>query len=112
MSIPEFGKLNETKHVHPWFKRELLKRYPNAYVYKPPSGAYGKKGAHDFMFCIEGLFFTVEAKVPGNVMTPKQCETQMDVITAGGFSECLVGKDLGIFELISNHIKEKSHRHE
>lgn len=105
MKTPEFGKLNETKHVHPWFKRELLKRYPNVYVYKPPSGAYGKKGAHDFMFCIDGLFFTVEAKVPPNTMTPKQVETQCDVCKAGGFSEQLDGKDFEIFDRIASHLE-------
>jgi hypothetical protein len=108
MKPPVFGQLNETKHVHPWFKRELLKRYPDAYIYKPPAGAYGKKGAHDFMFCIYGLFFTVEAKVPGNTMTPKQVETQCDVYKAGGFSEGLTGKDEEIFEKIKNHIDHES----
>ena len=108
MKPPAFGKIDEIKHIHPWFKRELLKRYPDAYVYKPPSGAYGKKGAHDFMFCIEGLFFTVEAKIEGNVMTPKQVETQCDVKTAKGFSECLTGKDPSIFTLIAEHIEERT----
>ena len=100
MTTPVFGKITETKHIHPWFTRELLRRYPKAYVYKPQGGAYGKKGAHDFIFCIDGKFFTVEAKVVSNTMSPMQLSTQRNVQGAGGFSECLTGKDETIFERI------------
>lgn len=109
MQPPKYQKkLLETKHVHPWFRKELERRYPNVYIYKPPSGAYGKKGAHDFIFCINGLFFSVEAKVPPNMMTLKQIETRDFVHAAGGFSTQLNGKDDGIFDQINEYIKERT----
>lgn len=98
-----FSNDNEMK-VHGWFRRNLKKRYPNAFVFKPQGGAYGKKGTHDFIFCIDGLFFSVEVKMPGNVMSPMQTKTKRDVLKAGGFSDCLVGRDETIFDKIDHWI--------
>jgi hypothetical protein len=98
-------QISETKHVHPWFKKELLRRWPEAYIYKPPAGQYGRKGAHDFIFCIQGKFFSVEAKVEGNKMTPMQEKTMESIKAAGGMSLCLTGKDDTIFDRIESWLK-------
>lgn len=98
-------KISETKHVHPWFKKELEKKWPSVYIFKPPAGQYGKKGAHDFLFCIQGKFFSVELKAPGGKMTPSQESTMGSVKAAGGFTDCVIGKDDMIFDRIESWLK-------
>jgi hypothetical protein len=100
------NKMSETKHVHPWFKKELLKRWPKAFVYKPPAGRYGRKGVHDFLLCIDGKFISVEAKLPDNEMTPMQVDIKVKIEEAGGLSLCLKGKDKSIFDRISEWLKD------
>lgn len=48
--------------VHKWLKKEILKEFPSAYVYKPRAGTYGKRGVADFIFGVQGLFIAVEVK--------------------------------------------------
>lgn len=100
------NKVCELKHVHPWFRKELEKRWPHVYIYKPPAGMYGRKGAHDFLFCIDGKFFSVELKAPKGVMTPAQKSTYKVVKEAGGFTECVAGKeDYSVFDRIESWLK-------
>lgn len=105
MKVPTYEpKISETKHVHPWFKTRLKRHFPDVYIYKPPAGQFGKKGTHDFIFCIKGLFFSVEIKVGDNKMTPKQVETYDFVLQAGGFSACCTDKDESFFDQLKHHI--------
>lgn len=99
-------KLSETKHIHPWFRKELTKRWPKVYIYKPPAGQYGKKGAHDFLFCIDGKFFSIEIKTEKGKMTPAQEHTLREVQSSGGYSGCCYGKDLTFFDRIESWLKD------
>jgi hypothetical protein len=96
--------------IHAWFKRELLKRYPKAYTFKPSGGPYGKKGTHDYIFCIDGLFFSVEIKKENGSVTALQEKTMRDVHAAGGFSAVLRGRSTVVFDLIAEWIAFKEQK--
>jgi len=47
-----------------------------------PTG-YGQPGL-DYEGCINGQFFAIEAKAPGEWLTPRQRRTARDMVTGGG----------------------------
>lgn len=47
-----------------------------------PSG-YGKSGL-DYTICINGRFVAIETKRPGEWLTPRQRQTVIRILTAGG----------------------------
>jgi len=54
--------------VKNWIKAQILKKYPDSYIYVTHVGQYGKRGVPDLVMCIEGLFVTVEVKtIKGNL---------------------------------------------
>lgn len=63
-------------------------------MFKPPAGAYGKKGTPDFFVCLLGEFCAIEVKAdPTREVTPMQKETLRKIREAGGHTLELYGKD-------------------
>lgn len=76
MTTPE-GKVKDK------VRREFAKAFPTAWRFMPVQMGMGAP-AHDFIYCIEGLFVSVETKVPGKHMTPRQEATAKAINDAGG----------------------------
>jgi len=85
--------------VKKWLIDKLKKVYPDIWIYKPPGGAYGKKGVPDIICCTHGLFISIEVKAtPTGVTSPMQLR-QLDLIgEAGGIACTIKGKDEAKFE--------------
>lgn len=80
--------------VHTWLKKKIKEKYPDAYIYKPRAGTYGKKGVPDFIFCINGLFIAIEVKASIESKPTKLQEIELDRIKlADGVGAVLHGKD-------------------
>jgi hypothetical protein len=62
----------------------VLDKY-KLYVYyeMPVPTGYGKSGL-DFTGCASGLFFVIEAKAPGEWLTPRQRQRAKNIFLAGG----------------------------
>ena len=89
--------------VHAWLKKELLRRYPDCYIYKPRAGSYGKKGVPDFICCIDGKFVGIEVKASiKNKPTRSQLEELKKINIAGGIAFVLYGKDTKTLNLIGD----------
>ena len=64
-------------------KRVLDKYKPYVYYDMPVPTGYGKSGL-DFNGCVLGFYFQIEAKAPGEWLTPRQRQTAMKILAAGG----------------------------
>lgn len=62
--------------------RELLKQY-GSYSHSPVQNGMGRPSL-DFVCCMHGQYFAVEAKAPGNTLTPRQELTKKEIEDAGG----------------------------
>lgn len=79
MSTPE-GKVKDK--VKRAIKR-LRSEGWRIWSFMPVQMGYGSP-ALDFLFCINGRFVSIETKIPGKVMTPRQEQTAADMQAAGG----------------------------
>jgi len=93
--------------VHAWFKKKLKSIYPTAWIHKPRSGTYGKKGTPDFLICIKGYFIAVEVKRISGKLTPMQKEEIKRIEMSEGLALVLYGKDDSIFKIISDYLEQK-----
>lgn len=66
-------------------------RYRILWWYKPQAGIYGRAGIPDFVGCISGHMFGVEAKAEGGVLTELQRRTITNIEQAGGTMFVIVG---------------------
>lgn len=64
-------------------RRKLDKAFPKAWRFMPVQMGYGAP-ALDFIYCIDGLFVSIETKVPGKDPTPRQQATIEAIVEAGG----------------------------
>ena len=79
--------------VKNWIKKEVLSKYPNAYVYVTHVGQYGKRGVPDLVMCIMGLFVTIEVKTIKGSLTELQALEGRRIEKAGGISIVLYGRN-------------------
>jgi hypothetical protein len=71
-----------------------------------PSG-FGKQGL-DYDGCIDGWYFAIETKVPGEWLTPRQRETALDVLNGGGKVFIISGPDgLEAFQSWVGKVRER-----
>lgn len=64
---------------------KALLRQHHAQFYMPVPGGFGEKGAHDFLCCSKGRYFTVETKREGvSTMSVHQQAFAERVMAAGG----------------------------
>jgi len=76
----------------------LLDSYGKSiYYHKPVPGGYGTRTI-DYLGCIKGVFFGIEAKKPGGKPTALQDGTLADIEAAGGFA-LVVNDDTSLAEL-------------
>jgi hypothetical protein len=92
--------------VHKWLKTQLIKKYPDVYVYKPRAGTYGKRGVPDFLCCINGLFVAIEVKTNHGKLTLSQEAELMKISVAGGLSYTIYGKNIDTLEKIFQDIED------
>lgn len=93
----EFVKV-ERPAVHPWASHPGYKQdvewpfaVPNIiddvrllWWFKPSSGAYGKSGIPDYVGCMCGTMFGIEAKANGGKLTDLQANAMRQISAAGG----------------------------
>lgn len=78
--------------------KKLLAEYgTNIYVFMPVPGGYGKRTV-DYLGCIHGVFFAIEAKKPGGRATALQDAALEDIRAAGGIG-LVVNDDASLAEL-------------
>ena len=66
-------------------KEKMREIFPDAWEYMPAAGAYGKNGAPDFLYCINGLMVGIECKSgPGRWPTGLQAMQLEKIRKAGG----------------------------
>lgn len=58
------------------------------YYRMPVPTGYGKPGL-DYEGCINGRFFAIEAKAPGEWLTPRQRRTTIEILSGGGAVFCV-----------------------
>jgi len=95
--------------VHTWLSKKIKEYFPTAWIYKPRSGSYGKKGVPDFLFCIDGYFIAIEVKRVSGKITPAQTRELEKITSAKGLSLVLYGKDIKIINKINTYLYEMKH---
>lgn len=64
--------------------KKVLKKYPWVYYHMPVMNGMGAPTL-DFVCCVNGRFFAIETKAPGQKLTPRQTITVGDMKLAGGY---------------------------
>lgn len=59
-------------------------QYKIMWWYKPQAGTYGRSGVPDYIGCISGRMFGIEAKANGNTLTTLQRNQLTQIHKAGG----------------------------
>ena len=96
--------------VKAWLVKEIKLKYPTAWVYKPPGGAYGKKGVPDIVMCISGLFVAIEVKASDkSELTAMQIHQLTLINDAKGIGASMKGKDRNklerLFKVIDHRMR-------
>lgn len=79
--------MKDEKAVKNYLDKKLKAYAPNIASFKPAASVYGKRGVHDFILCIRGLFVTVETKSPmrgKSGISPLQNAFAGKITAAGG----------------------------
>ena len=92
--------------VKNWVKSEILKRYPDAYIYVTNVGQYGKRGVPDLVMCIHGLFACIEVKTVNGSLTELQALEGRRIETAGGIWMAIYGRNKDAMEQFYEAIDE------
>lgn len=92
--------------VKNWIKEQILKRYPDAYIYVTHVGQYGKRGVPDLVMCIRGLFVTIEVKTIKGKLTELQALEGRRIEKAGGIWACIYGRNEDALEELYGQIEE------
>lgn len=64
--------------VTKWLKEK------NIYFIKPRGGAYGKRGASDYIICLKGKFIALEVKGSGGKVSPSQRNEHSQIQQSSG----------------------------
>ena len=92
--------------VKSWIKAQILKKYPDSYIYVTHIGQYGKRGVPDLVMCIKGLFVTVEVKTIKGTLTELQALEGRRIEKAGGIWACIYGRNEDALEELYETIEE------
>jgi hypothetical protein len=71
--------------------KKAFARFTNVWYFMPVTGGYGKSGVPDFVVCVSGKFFAVEAKAEDGSTTALQDMTLRDIRYAGGATLVVLG---------------------
>lgn len=93
--------------VQKWVKDELLKIWPDTYIFKAQAGQYtSRKGIPDWIACIEGLFVAIEVKTAAGTLTKLQSYEITKIAGAKGLAYVIYGKDDEMMALIAKDIND------
>lgn len=96
------------KKVKIWLKREILKQYPEAFIYMAPGGVFGVKGIPDMLCCIKGLFVAIEVKADESCSLTKMQIYQIRMLDeSGAIVAAVKGKDSKKVEAIFDAIRRR-----
>lgn len=73
-----------------------------AWYFKPYMGGYGKRGTPDIIACVNGKFWSVEAKREGKEPTALQWKRMEDIEKAGGVA--VWGTAEKVIEALKAHV--------
>lgn len=65
--------------------KNILKEF-QCYFFMPPANGYGRAGIPDFVGCLNGMFFSIEAKAGKGKTTALQEKELQKIRDAGGFA--------------------------
>jgi hypothetical protein len=71
--------------------KAILKEH-GVYYAMPIGTGYGNAGVPDFLCCVDGRFFAIEAKANGGKTTALQDKNLRDIEAAGGIT-CILNED-------------------
>ena len=84
-------------------KIDKMLKAKGVWWFKPQSGPYGSSGIPDYICCVEGRFFGIEAKSgPTKKPTALQLKCMADIEKAGG--KCFVAFDDTSIQLVEDYI--------
>lgn len=84
----------------------MLDKYEVCFYNMPVPGGYGSS-LHDFVGCINGRFFSIEAKAGRNKMTDRQTLIAANMVKANA-KVFLVNDDPETFEALKRYLDEAS----
>jgi hypothetical protein len=91
-----------------WVKKELLKKYPRAWIYNAPGGRFGRKGVPDLLCCIDGLFVAIEVKTDKGSVSPTQKHELGLLVKSSAIAAVIKGKDIDKLNRIFRTIDSKA----
>ena len=95
--------------VKQWLRRQLLKKYPDAWIYMAPGGPFGRRGVPDLLCCIKGLFVIIEAKSETGKLTANQTVEINKLRVANAICAVIHGKDAKRLEQLFKIIDDRLH---
>ena len=93
----------------------VLNAYGDRVVwFKPATGGYGRSGISDYVGCLDGMFFSIEAKRAGETPTTLQQRFMRSVSTAKGLALLCDGTDyIGLVNSLNSLLAEnRRHGHD
>lgn len=66
--------------------KQALESVQGCYFFMPPANGYGRAGIPDFVGCLNGLFFAIEAKAGKGTTTALQDREIEKIKNCGGFA--------------------------
>ena len=76
-----------------YIKKFMKTHFPNAWQYCPMGGPFGKSGAPDFLYLIEGILIGIEAKADKGRLSAIQELTMKQMSAQGALCAVVYGKD-------------------
>jgi hypothetical protein len=77
--------------------KKVLDSVPGCYFFMPPANGYGRAGIPDFVGCLNGRFFAIEAKAGKGKTTALQDREIAQIKSCGGFA--IVVNEVNVDEL-------------
>ena len=81
------------KKVKKWIEKRIFEIWPNSTRYMPVPSGFGEKGVADMIWCIEGLYVSIEAKAAGGKETKLQKIHGEKITKADGIRMLIEGND-------------------
>ena len=86
--------------------KKLLAEH-DVYYAMPIGSVFGNSGVPDFLCCVSGCFFAIEAKAKGNKPTALQEKHLKDIREAGGTAIVVDENNLDYLETLLKKLKER-----
>ena len=70
-------------------RTRLASEFPRSWFIKIHGSPFQPSGTADLLGCVEGLFFALEVKMPGEEPSELQKDSLREIRRAGGIAECV-----------------------